>query len=61
MDIQQAHMKINVDDVRYGIGYEMGQNDETELDVSSVLPDSGTGMAIGFAHGKRIPYTDVLL
>ncbi|MEZ7885432.1 MAG: amidophosphoribosyltransferase [Bacteroidales bacterium] len=51
-----TYEKINVDDVRYGIGYEMGQNDETELDVSSAIPDSGTGMAIGFAHGKRIPY-----
>jgi amidophosphoribosyltransferase len=47
---------INVDDVRYSLGEQLGQRDETELDVVSSIPDSGTCMAIGFSNGKRIPF-----
>jgi amidophosphoribosyltransferase len=48
--------KINVDDVRFSLGYALGSKDNTDLDVSSAIPDSGTCMAIGFASGKKIPY-----
>ncbi len=48
--------KINVDDVRFSLGYALGSKDKTDLDVSSAIPDSGTCMAIGFASGKKIPY-----
>ncbi|MDD2504240.1 MAG: amidophosphoribosyltransferase [Clostridia bacterium] len=51
-----SYEKINVDDVRYQLGYIMGEEDSTPLDVSSAIPDSGTCMAIGYASGKRIPY-----
>ncbi len=47
---------INVDDVRFSLGYTLGEKDKTKLDVSSAIPDSGTCMAIGFAAGKKIPY-----
>lgn len=51
-----SYEKINVDDVRYSLGYLLGKKDDTELDISSAIPDSGTCMAIGFASGKKIPY-----
>lgn len=51
-----SYEKINVDDVRYSLGYLLGSKDKTELDISSAIPDSGTCMAIGFASGKKIPY-----
>lgn len=51
-----SYEKINVDDVRYALGHALGSKDNTELDVSSAIPDSGTCMAIGFASGKKIPY-----
>jgi len=51
-----SYEKINVDDVRYSLGYIMGENDPTPLDASSAIPDSGTCMAIGYASGKKIPY-----
>ncbi len=51
-----CYENINVDDVRYYLGYYMGSRDKTQLDVSSAIPDSGTCMAIGYASGKQIPY-----
>jgi len=51
-----SYENINVDDVRYSLGYIMGMKDNTQLDVSSAIPDSGTCMAIGYASGKKIPY-----
>lgn len=51
-----TYEKINVDDVRYSLGYALGLKDKVSLDVSSAIPDSGTCMAIGFASGKKIPY-----
>lgn len=51
-----SYEKINVDDVRYSLGYMMGEKDTTPLDVSSAIPDSGICMAIGYASGKKIPY-----
>ncbi len=47
---------INVDEVRYKIGEEMGKNDPTVADYVSGIPDSGIGMALGYAEGRKIPY-----
>lgn len=51
-----SYEKINVDDVRFSLGKSLGECDDTPLDVSSAIPDSGTCMAIGFAAGRKIPY-----
>ena len=34
----------------------MGANDPTEVDCACGIPDSGTGMAIGYAAGHGVPY-----
>lgn len=47
---------INVEDVRYRCGRHMGKSDKTEVDCSCGIPDSGTGMAIGYAAGHGVPY-----
>ena len=47
---------INVEDVRYREGYEMGKKDDVEADFVSAIPDSGIGMALGYALGRGIPY-----
>ncbi|MBR6894084.1 MAG: amidophosphoribosyltransferase [Bacteroidaceae bacterium] len=47
---------INVEDVRYRCGRTMGETDPTPVDCSCGIPDSGTGMAIGYAAGHGIPY-----
>lgn len=46
----------NVEEMRNACGYEMGKEDATEVDYSCGIPDSGIGMAIGYAQGKGIPY-----
>ncbi|MDE6225657.1 MAG: amidophosphoribosyltransferase, partial [Muribaculaceae bacterium] len=46
----------NVDQMRYQTGLSMGKKDDTELDIVSAIPDSGIGMALGYAQGKGIPY-----
>lgn len=46
----------NVEDVRFTSGYKMGQKDESEVDCVCGIPDSGTGMALGYAEGKGVPY-----
>lgn len=47
---------INAEEVRYRLGEIMGQNDDIEADYVSGIPDSGVGMALGYAAGKGIPY-----
>ena len=47
---------INAEEVRYQLGYAMGQNDDIQADYVSAIPDSGIGMALGYAAGKGIPY-----
>ena len=47
---------INVEDTRYRYGYAMGKNDDVDADFVSAIPDSGIGMALGYATGKGIPY-----
>jgi amidophosphoribosyltransferase len=46
----------NVEDVRTTSGFRMGQEDSTVADCVCGIPDSGVGMAIGYAEGKGIPY-----
>lgn len=46
----------NVDVMRYDSGLEMGKADGTEVDFVSAVPDSGIGMALGYAEGKNVPY-----
>ena len=46
----------NVDEVRFECGCTMGKKDEIEADFVSPIPDSGIGMAMGYAVGKQIPY-----
>lgn len=47
---------INVDNVRFNLGYNMGLQDGSDIEVVSAIPDSGTCMAIGYSQGKNIPY-----
>ena len=47
---------INAEEVRYKLGLMMGKNDDIEADFVSAIPDSGIGMALGYAAGKGIPY-----
>lgn len=46
----------NVEQMRYETGYVMGQEDETEVDNAGGIPDSGLGMATGYAAGHKVPY-----
>lgn len=47
----------NVDQVRNRYGVEMGTSDnDIQPDTVSGIPDSGIGMALGYAVGKGIPY-----
>ena len=47
---------INAEEVRFRLGEAMGKNDDVEADYVSGIPDSGVGMALGYAAGKGIPY-----
>jgi amidophosphoribosyltransferase len=47
---------INAEEVRYRLGEAMGKSDDVEADYVSGIPDSGVGMALGYAMGKGIPY-----
>ena len=47
---------VNVESARYTEGFEMGRTDDVEADFVSAIPDSGIGMAVGYAKGKGIPY-----
>lgn len=46
----------NVEEVRFECGREMGETDETEVDCVCGIPDSGVGMALGYAAGHKVPY-----
>lgn len=46
----------NVDMMRYQSGLNVGKEDNTEIDCVSAIPDSGIGMALGYAQGKGVPY-----
>ena len=47
---------INAEAVRFRLGQEMGKQDDVQADFVSGIPDSGVGMALGYAVGKGIPY-----
>lgn len=47
---------VNVEQVRYATGYAMGEEDTTEVDSVGGIPDSGLGMATGYADGHKAPY-----
>lgn len=47
---------INVEDVRFKCGHKMGQCDHTCVDCVCGIPDSGVGMALGYAAGIGKPY-----
>ena len=52
---------INVENVRETNGKMMGEKDETEIDCVCGVPDSGVGMALGYAEGKGVPYKRAVL
>ena len=46
----------NVEELRFTSGLKMGQSDNSEVDCACGIPDSGVGMALGYAEGKGVPY-----
>ena len=46
----------NVETMRYDSGVIMGSEDKTEVDCVCGIPDSGIGMALGYAQGMGVPY-----
>ncbi len=46
----------NVEDARFKNGLIMGQQDDAEVDCVCGIPDSGVGMALGYAEGMGVPY-----
>ena len=52
---------INVEAVREANGKKMGEKDDTEVDSVCGVPDSGVGMALGYAEGKGVPYKRAVL
>jgi len=52
---------INVEAVRERNGRKLGESDVTEVDCVCGVPDSGVGMALGYAEGKGVPYERAVL
>ena len=52
---------INVEKVREDNGRKLGEKDDTEVDCVCGVPDSGVGMALGYAEGKGVPYERAVL
>lgn len=46
----------NVEQMRFETGKAMGEKDTTEVDCACGIPDSGVGMALGYADGHGVPY-----
>jgi amidophosphoribosyltransferase len=46
----------NVEEARFNCGREMGENDDVDVDCACGVPDSGIGMAVGYAVGRGVPY-----
>ena len=46
----------NVEQARFDNGFNMAKTDPVEVDCCCGIPDSGTGMAMGYAAGKNVPY-----
>ena len=46
----------NVEEARFTNGFNLAKTDDVEVDCCSGIPDSGTGMAMGYAAGKVYLY-----
>ena len=46
----------NVEQVRYALGLKAGAADDCQVDCACGIPDSGTGMAVGYAQGHKVPF-----
>lgn len=46
----------NAEQTRFLSGKAMGETDPTEVDCACGIPDSGVGMALGYAAGHNVPY-----
>lgn len=46
----------NAEAMRVACGREMGEEDSVEIDCACGIPDSGLGMATGYAEGHKVPY-----
>lgn len=46
----------NCEEVRFATGKAMGEKDDTSVDCAAGIPDSGVGMALGYAAGHKVPY-----
>lgn len=46
----------NVEEMRHACGQMMGEQDTIEVDSVSGIPDSGVGMATGYAEGMGVPF-----
>lgn len=51
-----AYEGVNVDTARYNNGIIMAQKDDVDADFVAGIPDSGIGMALGYAEGRGIPH-----
>ena len=47
----------NVEWVRNECGRRMGEDDPVDVDCACGIPDSGIGMAVGYAEGHKCPYS----
>ena len=52
---------INTEEVRERNGRMMGEKDDVKADLVCGIPDSGVGMALGYAEGSGIPYKRAVL
>ncbi|KGF19056.1 amidophosphoribosyltransferase [Prevotella sp. S7-1-8] len=52
---------VNVEEMRERNGRMLGKADDTEADFVCGIPDSGVGMAVGYAQGHGIPYRRAVL
>ena len=52
---------INAEMVRERNGKKMGESDDVEADLVCGIPDSGVGMALGYADGAKVPYKRAVL
>ena len=46
----------NVEESRFACGKAMAEKDDAEVDCACGIPDSGIGMAVGYAAGRNVPY-----
>ena len=46
----------NVEESRFLCGKAMGESDDACVDCACGIPDSGIGMAVGYAAGHNVPY-----